>query len=263
MILFTGTGALAKSFSAFYPCTIVSARHLSDEDLIPYISSTSVIIHNAAVIQAAELSVYTDSNFLLTKRILELVYRINPDAMFINISSMSMLKTQDTYLQAEDMTDYAFSKYIAEQYCLRHPLKKLSNVRFSTLFYEDPVRDGLSKLAFDAIRTNKIKVYNNGEAKRDFIPMEIAVKYLYKVSQQAEPPRKLNIASGDPLSFNHFSNILQFHNPSLVVENISAQTSEVLHIFSKDDIERLGIIKFNIDDAFNNYIAKLSEGINI
>ena len=76
MILFTGSGAIAECFKNFFPCKIISARALNDDDLTSHILSVDVIIHNAALINAESFKDYIEANFILTKRILDLVYKI-------------------------------------------------------------------------------------------------------------------------------------------------------------------------------------------
>ncbi len=257
MILFTGTGAIANAFKEYYSCKIVSARFLNDAELEELIRSSSTIIHNSAAVSSDSLSSYMDSNFILTKRIVDIAYKINPNIKFINISSMSILKNSEEYLNTFEMGDYALSKYFAEIYCLQHPLKELVNVRFSTIFYKDPKRDGLSKLAFEAIKNKEITIFNNGESCRDFIPIDIAVKYLYKIVEKKLTSRKVNIVSGESLSFKYFVDKLIQKDPNIKVNNINAQIKNILNIFDKKDINYLKEIDFSMDFEFEKYIDSL------
>lgn len=86
MILFTGTGQIAETYAKYFPCKIVSARFLNDTELEDVISSSDIIIHNSACLKAKNLSEYLKSNFILTKRILDITYKVNSKAKFINIS---------------------------------------------------------------------------------------------------------------------------------------------------------------------------------
>lgn len=257
MITFTGTGAISSTFKKYYPCEIVSARFLNDIELENTIRSSSTIIHNAAAISSDSLSSYIDSNFILTKRIIDLAYKINPDIRFINISSMSILKTANQYLDPSEMDNYALSKYFAEVYCLQHPLKKLTNVRFSTIFYKDPQRDGLSRLAYDAVIKKKITIFNNGESCRDFIPIDIAVKYLLRLTLQDILPRKINIVSSTPLSFRYFVDKLLQSNPNIEIDDIATQTKSVLNNFGREGIDYLTKINFDIDFEFEKYVNSI------
>ena len=169
MILLTGSGEIAECFSENFKCTIISARKLSDNELIFWIKKADVIIHNAAIINAESLDDYLEGNFILTKRIVDLVYKTKSSIKFINISSMSILFNNDEYLNIFNMTDYAFSKFISELYCLKHPLVDLTNVRFSTIFYGNEKRDGISKLIYDCVKYNEITLFNEGSALRDII----------------------------------------------------------------------------------------------
>jgi len=263
MILFTGTGAISSTFAKLYPCKIVSARFLDDTKLESFIASSKTIIHNAASISSQSLSTYVNSNFTLTKRILDIAYNVNPNIRFINLSSMSILRTANTYLNTTEMTDYALSKYFAEIYCFSHPIKRLTNVRFSTIFYKDPQRDGLSKLAYDAVVKKKITIFNNGESHRDFIPIEIVVKYLHKLCEKENLPRKINIVSGMSLSFRYFIDKLLLKNPNIEIEDVPSQSKNVLHNFDKDGINYLGEIDFDVDFEFINYLNSIYASIDL
>lgn len=264
MILFTGSGAIAECFSEIFPCKIISARNLNDYDLTLWIMKADVIIHNAAIINADSFKDYIEGNFILTKRILDLVTEIKPSIKFINISSMSILSNNDEYLLANNMTDYAFSKFISEKYCLKNPLVKLTNVRFSTIFYGNEKKDGISKLIYDSVKNNEITIYNNGLALRDIIPLETVCQYLYKLSKFEIYNKTINIVSGNPISFMDIATILKTKNKNLKINNLTTNTSvEVLYNFSKKDVDFLGIINVDIKNEILTIYDKLSEDINI
>jgi hypothetical protein len=263
MILFTGSGAIAKSFSKLFQCKIISARNLSDDELTSHILKAEVIIHNAAIINTESFKDYIDGNFILTKRILDLVNKVKPSIKFINISSMSILSNNDEYMLVDKMTDYAFSKFISEQYCLKNSLEKLVNVRFSTIFYGNEKRDGISKLIYDSIKINEITIYNEGSALRDIIPIKILCQYLYKLSKLENFERKINIASGNPISFRRIVNILKNKNEDLIINNVINNPTSVLANFSKKDILNIGEIDFDIENEVLNFYNKLNENINI
>ena len=262
MILFTASGALSAAFAKQYPCQIISTRKLNDDELTEKLKTATVVIHNAALLQANVLSEYMDANYGLTKRILDLTYKINPNVRFINVSSMSFLETADAYLPTEKMTNYAFSKYQAEQYCIEHPLSKkhknVTNVRFSTLFYKDETRDGLSKLGSDAVHKKQISLINNGNAKRDFIPLDIAAAYLKKLTITNVLPLIINVASGKSLSFKHFSDLILKRDPSVKCLNLEQKTVNVLSDFPIDTLKELGEIEFDIDLEFSEYLLQLA-----
>ena len=262
MILFTATGALSAAFAQQYPCQIISARKLNDVELTEKLELATVVIHNAALLQANVLSEYMDANYGLTKRVLDLTYKTNPKVRFINVSSMSFLETADAYLPTEKMTDYAYSKYEAEQYCNQHPLSKkhenVTNVRFSTLFYQDETRDGLSKLGFDAVHKKQISLINNGNAKRDFIPLDVAAAYLKKLTTTNVLPAVINVASGKPLSFKHLSDLILKRDPSVKSLNLEQKTVNVLSDFPIDALKELGEIEFDMDLEFAEYLSRLA-----
>lgn len=262
MILFTASGALASAFSEQYSCKIISARLMRDQELSENIKIASVIIHNAALIVSDDLSKLVDDNFGLTKKLVDLSIRINPSVRFINISSMSFLKDEINYMDSSLMSSYAFSKYLAELYCLKQS-HAICNVRFSTLFYANQKRDGLSNLAYDAVVKKQITIYNDGKAKRDFIPIDIATQYLHKLTGIDILPKIVNIVSGNSIGFDFFVEKIKAFNSNIKIINITSETPNVLCSFSKQDIEKLGEIGFSVEEYFENYILKLNESTNI
>lgn len=263
MILFTGSGALANTFAKYYDCEIISARLLDDDTLSKKFAEADVVIHNAALINSDDISMFIEGNFLLTRRILEIVQKVKPDIKFINISSMSFLKDENNYLDPLEMSNYAFSKYISELFCLKYCIKNIINLRFSTLFYSDFRRDGLSKLVHECVLDKRITIYNKGEAVRDFIPIEIAAQYLYKVTQMAVFPKVINIVSGKATSFNYFAEKLMALIPGSQIINIEVETSDILSTFSKNGIQSLGEIHYDFDMFVEKYTLNLNEDINI
>lgn len=262
MILFTGGGSIAQKFEQLFTCTIISARNLDDTNLVAYLSTANIIIHNAAIIKGNSFKDFIEGNFLLTKRILDLANVVNPNVRFINISSMSILANDEDYLLTHLMSDYAFSKFISEQYCLKHSHQNLINVRFSTIFFENFEKDGFSKLIWDS-SSNKISIYNGGLAERDVIPLRIAVQYLNKLCYGDLKSKIINIASGNTLSFNYLCDLILKLNNNVVIQNKECQFAEVLKTFSKKGIVGLGEIEFSIEEEFTNYYKKLNESFNL
>src|ERR1019366_4441645 len=156
MILFTAGGSISTEFKSQFPCEIISARSMTDQQLEDCIRGFSVVIHNAANLICNTFNEAINDNFLLTKRVLDLVHKTKPEMKFLYISSMSILETDNTYKEIENMNLYSFSKYLAEIYCLKHNHNDLSSVRFSTIFYGDANKDGLSKLIYDAVNNKEI-----------------------------------------------------------------------------------------------------------
>ncbi len=248
MILFTGSGKISDLFQKIYPSRIISARKLNDKELKEAIRDAQTIIHNSALIYSNNFDDYIASNFLLTRRIVNICEEVNPDIRFINLSSMSFLSDESSYLPADQMTDYAYSKYISENYCLRSSLKNLTNVRFSTIYYGDENRDGISKLIKDIIVKNEITLFNNGIAKRDIIPIRILIMYLYKLCNIKTLSKKYNIVSGVQTSFMDIVNILLKHYPNLKIANKEVDAYNVLCTFSKQDVISLGEIDFSLEE---------------
>jgi len=261
MILLTGRGAFAKAFSSQHACKIVSLRSANFADLSRIISGVKVIIHNAANINSGGFIEAVDDNFILTKRILDSVYEINPNIYFIFLSSMSILsnESENRYKNIKEMDSYAYSKYLAETYCLKHPFPNVSVVRFSTLFYADEKRDGLSKLVSDACLLNSVTIFNSGEASRDFIPLKVAARYVYKMINNKDRKKVYNIVSAKATSFSQVVEYLKLKFPTLEVvnKNLDSRPAGVLSKFSDGSISKLGKIDFILEHEINKYIKQL------
>lgn len=264
MILFSGGGSIAAEYKSLFPCRILSARSLSDADLEEAIKSATVIIHNSALVQSDDLSMLIDSNFKLTKRLIDLVYKVNPLIRFINISSMSILSSSSSYLPTDAMTNYALSKYLSEVYCIGHKHRNVANVRFSTIFYKDNRKDGISKLAFDAALSKRIKIFNNGDAFRDIVPIDYIVRVLKELTEIEDLPITINIASGIPLQFQHFVSLLKMKIPDLVIDNEVADFKPVQYEFSNKYNPSASAISISaISSAFLEYLDSLNAKINL
>ncbi|MCX8484546.1 MAG: NAD-dependent epimerase/dehydratase family protein [Bacteroidia bacterium] len=264
MIIFTGGGAIANEFSKRFDCQIISARRLSDVELTEQFKKATVIIHNSGLIQSDNLNELLKCNLELTKRVIDLAYKVNPNCNFINISSMSILNECDSYLPSDEMTPYALSKYYSEIYCLNHSFSKLTNVRFSTIFYKNKDKDGISRLAYDAVKYGRIKIYNNGSSCRDVLPVEYVASCLHELAELDLYPRVLNIASGCSLPFSFFIEILNENISELVIENKMLNVHPVLCDYPNHFIFRKNLIDISvIQESFINYLNMLDESIGL
>jgi nucleoside-diphosphate-sugar epimerase len=256
MILFTGGGAIADEFRKLYKCEIISARSLSDEVLETWVSRARVIIHNAALINSVDLNELTTSNFLLTKKLIDLSLKLNPGVKFVNISSMSILENEETYLDPLSMTPYAFSKYISELYCIKNSLENLISIRFSTIFYKRD-KDGISQMISNAVYKNEIQLFNHGLAKRDIIPINIAVQYLFHICNNTTDRKIINVVSGYSTSFFEIAQIIKKQINLVNIKNQVVESKTVLHNFSNKNLLQFGLIDFNLEDEVISYIRKL------
>jgi nucleoside-diphosphate-sugar epimerase len=258
MILFTGGGAIANEFCKYFDCKIISIRNMNNDEIESWISKAHTIIHNSALINSTNLHELLSCNFILTKNIVDLCYKINPSIKFINISSMSILNQYENYNSLSLMSSYALSKYFAEVYCINHPLINSISVRFSTIFYNNQEKDGISKLIFDSKKGNEILIYNDGSAKRDIIPIRIAVEYLSKLCHTNFEKKIINIVSGSETSFKDISLILKNNNPLLKIKSEKCTTNDVPSTFSINDITKLGRINFNLESEIVKYFNSIS-----
>jgi len=206
------------------------------------------------------------SNVLLTKNILDYLSLRNPNVHLVYFSTMSLLQKKQNilpndYVNFRDMSDYALSKYISETICSRYRIPT-TIVRFSTLFYKNPIKDGLSRLVYDAVKNNKITLFNNGVAKRDFLPLDVAAQYVAKlIGKEKFFGRTLNIVSGKETKFRDIADFLKIRINNLIIENKDLElVNNVPTNFNCDDICLLGKIEFDLFKKIDEYIQELSEG---
>ncbi len=162
------------------------------------------------------------------------------------------------YTNFHYMSPYALSKYISEILCSLYKIPT-TIVRFSTLFYKDRSRDGLSRLIYDAVKDRKITIFNNGEAKRDFLPLDIAFQYIVKLLRNKEYMGKtLNIVSGKETNFKDIADFLNMKIKDLIIENKALKSSgNVPTNFNCEDICSLGRIKFDLFGKMDDYLKEL------
>ena len=262
MTILTSRGHFASEYMKHYSAEVVSIRELGDKIFWKKIGNAKKIIHNAASIDCEGLNDCTTKNFDFSRKIIDYLSENNPTVNFTYISSMSILDpiSDRDYLDPCKMTPYAFSKYITEIYGMKSKIVNFKSIRFSTLFYQDSSKDGLSKLVHDAVLNKKINIYNGGEATRDFMPLKIAVAYTEKVVKLINREKKLfNIVTGKETSFREIAQFLEKIIPNLRVIDIKNinNSSPVLSKFHGDSIKSLGIIKFNIKREIMNYIKNI------
>jgi nucleoside-diphosphate-sugar epimerase len=259
MIIFTGGGAIYETFAERYPCKKISIRQEGPEQLVRGLADRDIVVHNAANLSPADPGTAVEDNFILTKRLVDALLHSGGKTPLIFISSMSMLGKGGAYKSPAEMNPYAFSKYIAELYCFKSGLP-VTSVRFSTLFYKNVARDGLSKMIADAVATGQIQLINGGKDTRDFIPLTVAMEYLYKVTGVVHNGAVYNIASGNSVSFAEAAAMVKQAMPQITISSIEKNLSApfVLSEFGKDDIGKLGVLPLNLQDHIREYIGQLT-----
>jgi len=219
MIYLTGHGAFANTFSKLHTSTIISIRNT---DIFP---QNVRVIHNSADINCIS-SEENVSNFIK-------LIRLSKNNKIILISSMSVL--------SKFLTPYAESKLICE---------KLANklgcaiVRFSTIFYEDPKRDALSKMIYDAKTKGVITIYGKGESCRDFMPIEIACEEVYKINNGTH-----TVASGVKTSFIECANYVAKETGAKIFYNGKEEKETIVDFDC--------YVKFDLKRYIKRYLNKL------
>jgi nucleoside-diphosphate-sugar epimerase len=262
-VLFTGTnGALGKLFVSMYQDTVQASVRYSDEKsfmaLVEQIKTADVLIHASANLNPGDIESGIRDNALLTYSIVNAAGKVNSNCHLILISSMSILGEDGEPKQIRDMTHYAASKYIMEELAWEDAKNPITVVRFSTLFYEDPSRDGLSKMVYSAVKNKNIVA---SDCKRDFIPLWAACKWLNKLCGNPVWYNKtINLASGKPINMLDVANHLvsqfgvSFHHTAL------PDYANVCYKFSADAANTLEQINFDIYDLIDKYYERLQKG---
>lgn len=262
MTILTGKGSFADEYTRQFETEVASVRDLGEPRFLEKLSKANVIIHNAATVENSDLELSVERNFDFTRFIIKHLEKTNPDAHLVLLSSMSILNPEDShsYGGVLDMTAYAYSKYLAETFSLKSSLSHVSCVRFSTLFFKDPAKDGLSRLVTDAKTHGKITIYNNGEALRNFLPLDIAVQYIKKITERTKHEKQtFTLAAESPTSFGEIAKMLKAALPELEVENRTLPNTahSVLANFHQDDIRELGPIDFSLKEKVIAYLEAL------
>ncbi|MEY3051134.1 MAG: hypothetical protein RLY31_919 [Bacteroidota bacterium] len=261
MVLFTGAGAVYEEFVRQEPAEHVSLRRTTDADLISRLSVARVIVHNAARIQCEDTGQAVRDNFLPTLRLVSLCRRYCPQVRLLYLGSMSYLGEGGRVLPLREQTPYAYSKYLGELLCLAGGLAMAQVVRFSTLFYENPSRDGLSFLIREAVTRQSVRTYNGGRACRDFIPLDTAVGCLRRLMAAPPVDRVVNIASGRETSFAEVVAMLRERVPGLAVSDVTYPAEKsVLSDFSGIAMPIPEPIGFTLAGRMDRYIKRIREG---
>lgn len=258
MIIFTGSGCIAEKFNAEFESHIYSFRNLTDLQIKAILSRCTVLVHNAANLHPENLEESIDDNFQLTKRIIGLVKQVNSNIKFIYLSSMSILKDENQYKDFREMTYYGFGKYLGEIYSIRSQIVNCIIIRFSTIFYGDYKRDGLSGIIAQAIRSKEIKLINGGAAKRDFIPVEVACQYLHKICCKVTGHETFNIASGKSITFKDAALFISQNVNSVKISSSDLSgIIEPVNNFSISKLKLIGEINYDLNEFILKYLAKL------
>jgi nucleoside-diphosphate-sugar epimerase len=235
-MILTAYGSIGNALKNKYGIEVVSFFELGKDKFEQKILNSDYILHNAASINCSSLSYCVERNFTFTKYLIDLI----GDKNLIFFSSMSTLAS------LEDMSFYGYSKFIAETYCLKSN-KKI--VRFSTIFYQDKNKDGLSYLVYEAVRNKSITIYNGGISKRNFISLDSLCKVVYEFIPNSQ--EKVVNLTGETYSFNDVVKILTKLVPNLKVSNKEVKEKEVLYGPSSY------VTKFDLEAEIYEYKLKL------
>ena len=262
-ILFTGaSGALGKLYMSMYPDTIPASVRYSSTDkyiaLVNEIKTADVIIHASANLNPRGIEDAILDNALLTYNIVNATGKVNPNCHVILISAMSLLGEDGEPKKIRDMTHYAASKYIMEELALEDAKVPLTIVRFSSLFYADNHRDGLSKMIYTAANNGCVVA---SDCMRDFIPLWAVCKWINKLcGNKVWYNKTINLSSGKAINMIDVAHHLvekygvDFHRTSL------PDYTNICYKFNSDDAQSLERINFDIYKLIDDYYESLKKG---
>jgi len=260
-VIFTGSrGSLGRRYLKKYPDTIGVSMRYEDMELYDnfreQLSDCDVVIHASANLNPSSVEESIRDNTLLTIDMLRSVEKINRSIQVILISSMSIMGKNQNIKKIDNMTDYAISKYMMEVFSRKFYKIPVTVVRFSTLFYEDHEKDGLSRIIYNAKKKEKMVAVH---CKRDFIPIEIACSYLNKLcGNEKWFGKTINIASGVPIDMVDIGKYLKKKYSVLLHRTELPSFEDVCHKFDTSGVEELQRIEFDIYDFIDNYYDTIS-----
>ena len=259
VILTGASGSLGKKYMDMFPETI--PFHIRHEDscgiidLSTKIKNTDVIIHCGANVNPKSIGDAILDNSVLPLEILDMAGKINPNAHIILISSMSILGENGEPKKMGEMTHYAASKYIMEELAFKVANNPITIVRFFTLFYADQNRDGLSRIVYNAKRNKSISVT---DCRRDFLPLDIACKWLNKLcNNKAWYNKSINLASGTNIKMTDVAEYLVDKYKITTTEAAPQGYSNICYKFDPSDAQSLEKISFDIYKLIDEYYRSI------
>lgn len=226
--------ALLKQDPSIVPLSVRYGDHTSYHAFSEEIKTADVLIHAGALLSSQCPGYERDltyANALLPSDLLMRVGAIRPKLRTFLISSMSLLGPDGRYKDPEEMTPYAFSKYTMEKCAQAYRYLDITLVRFSTLFYRDPARDGLSRVIHDAKTKGRIRI---ADCERDWLPVDKAAEGLLQLISPKEfspGPRQLNLISGQPRRLSEVAEYLQQKHGVKVDHYLSGSDDDVCSRF--------------------------------
>ena len=189
-IVLTGaSGAIGKELIRQCPHLITPIKvRANDVSELSVLEDGDTLIHAAALVHSEDFEALFSANVELPMRILENVSKSGKNIKVLLVGSMSILGSSGSIQSPADMSKYAYSKYMMEALSGRYENTQV--VRFSTIFYRDPTKDGLSKVIHTAKHAGKVRV---SMCERDFIPLS---KACYALLALCRPPYSTMICPG-------------------------------------------------------------------
>lgn len=261
-VLFTGAnGALGKKYMSMFPETVPFQIRYADNSgiikLSEIIKNVDVIIHASANLNPKSVDDAILDNAILPFDILDMAGKINPNTHIILLSSMSTLGEDGDPKRISDMSFYAASKYIMEELALKVSTNPITIVRFSTLFYGDRNRDGLSMVVYNAWRNKTVSV---SDTRRDFLPLEVACTWLNKLcSNKTWYNRSINLASGRSINMTDVADYLVGKYKITSSNAALPSYSNICYKFDSTDAQSLEKISFDIYKLIDEYYVSLGK----
>lgn len=261
--LFTGSnGALGKKYLELFPDTVpISIRYADTESfgkLTNEIKTADVLIHAGANTNPSNIDDALKDNAILPFDILDMAGKINPNTHIILISSSTILDEKAEAKKIREMSFYAASKFIMEEIAAKVAQNPITIVRFSTIFYSDYNRDGLSRLVHTAWKNKSIVAT---DCKRDFIPLNVACRWLNDLcGNKTWYNKTINLASGRSINMIDVANHLSEKCGADIHRTALPEYADICYKFLDKDPQSLEQINFDIYQLIDEYYQKLEKG---
>lgn len=264
-IVITGASSgLGSQFLKQVPEAIPVSLRYNDYDSYQELTkalgqSDAVVIHFGALVDSDDMHKLLEANVCLVQDLLDIVDHAPGQVKVILVSSMSLLDKNTHIKYPSEMSPYTFSKFLMEQVAAKHVNNPPLIVRFSTLFYKDPSRDGLSKMIHTAKTKGRVSV---SDCRRDFITLESACNLLLQICDtdllyNAKSP--MNLGSGSHVSMANVAYLLS-HEYGTVVENLPPNEDDVCFLFPHPlFFYQVASMEFNMKAEVISYYESLGD----
>lgn len=209
---------------------------VKDVDIVLHLISTTrpaTILSNGYT-QEIEENIFPTIKLLdacVRNKIKKVVFLSSGGTVYGNISGLSSSEKDNT----NPICSYGIQKLMIEKYFFLYGLREGLNyniIRLSNPYgpYQDP-KSGLgavTNFVYKAVKKEKIVIYGDGTAIRDYIYIDDAVQGILNICQYEGCERIFNLGTGEGRSLNEVIDIIEAHlNRKLEVEYCAVRKTDL------------------------------------